>query len=432
MKKQIRLKLKYVDCLLKVFEYKNARRKVVAKGRRLGFTLNSAQYVVEYLLQPNKMVLWGDTIAGNIERYVERYFMPVLRQLPHKLWSWDKREKKLIIGSSVCDFRSADRPENWEGFGYDLVILNEAGIILKNRYLWENAVRPMLIDNPESECIIGGTPKGKNLFFDLFKNGMEDKPNWKSWQFSTYENPFISREEIDELIREMPENIVRQEIYGEFLDIAEEVLIPYDLVRGCMDREIPKERSPIEVWGLDVGRSRDKSVIAKRNGYWVYEVKDVKIDKDLMELVSWVNGEYKHAKVKPIAIFVDVSGMGWGVYDRMMQLGLPVFPADGGNKSMREKVKNKRAEMYLNLLDAMNKELKLPDDKRILRELSYVPFKYDSHGNILLWKKEKIKEELGYSPDFADAIALTYYEEVYDTGWGFNKNVDIPEFVSNY
>ena len=432
MQKEVRLKFKYVDCLLKVFEDNSARRKVIAKGRRLGFTYNAAQFMIEFMLSGNKMCLWGDTIAGNIDRYMERYFRPKLMMLPKKLWNWDKKERKLTVGNSVADFRSADRPENWEGFGYDLIILNEAGIILKNRYLWENAVRPMLLDNPESICIIGGTPKGKNLFYDLYRNGLEGRPNWKAWQFSTYDNPFISKQEVDELILEMPENIVRQEIYGEFLDIAEDVLIPYDLIKECMNRPIPKERTTIEVWGLDVARTRDRSVLAKRNGYWVYEVKEIHHSQDLMELVSYVNGQYKHSKVKPIAIFIDVTGMGWGVYDRMMQLGLPVFAADTGMNSMVEKVKNKRAEMYFNLLEAMKKELKLPDDKRILKELSYVPFKYDDRGNIILWKKDKIRREIGYSPDFADAIALTYYEEVHDVGWGFSRNADIPEFIANY
>ena len=52
----------------------------------------------------------------------------------------------LKIGNSSLDFRSADKPENIEGFGYALIILNEAGIILKNRRLWEETIRPMAMD----------------------------------------------------------------------------------------------------------------------------------------------------------------------------------------------------------------------------------------------------------------------------------------------
>jgi hypothetical protein len=36
-----------------------------------------------------------------------------------------------FANGSVIDFGSAERPENLEGFSYDFVVLNEAGIILK-------------------------------------------------------------------------------------------------------------------------------------------------------------------------------------------------------------------------------------------------------------------------------------------------------------
>ena len=74
-----------------------------------------------------------------------------------------------------CDFRSADRPENIEGFGYRHIIINEAGIILKNRNLWLESILPMTIDY-DANVIIGGTPKGKkvknnepHLFYELYQ-----------------------------------------------------------------------------------------------------------------------------------------------------------------------------------------------------------------------------------------------------------------------
>ncbi len=86
------------------------------------------------------------------------------------------------IINSVCDFRSADKPENIEGFGYELIILNEAGIILKNRRLWEESIRPMILDY-KAKVIIGGTPKGKrvkktnetHLFYELFQRGLKQR-----------------------------------------------------------------------------------------------------------------------------------------------------------------------------------------------------------------------------------------------------------------
>ncbi|WP_223147418.1 hypothetical protein, partial [Campylobacter novaezeelandiae] len=112
------------------------------------------------------------TIQANLQKYYVLYFISELKKLPKEFYSWSVQDKKLIINKAVLHMRSAERSENIEGFGYDHVILNEAGIILKGskgEYLWYNAIRPMILDNPKSRAIIGGVPKGKNLFYELYK-----------------------------------------------------------------------------------------------------------------------------------------------------------------------------------------------------------------------------------------------------------------------
>jgi predicted phage terminase large subunit-like protein len=211
-----------------VFFETPGRYKIVTKGRRLGFTHGLANFVIDSMLDGEKKLLWVDTVHGNIDRYIERYFMPTLRNLPKNYWDWRQQKKELSINGSLCDFRSADRPENMEGFGYNTIILNEAGIILKNRYLWENAIRPMALDY-SADVIIGGTPKGKkhkgaeHLYYELFKKcvpaeqaGPDDK--WVSFCFSTYDNPLIPPEEIDEIVADVSASIRNQEIFGQFID----------------------------------------------------------------------------------------------------------------------------------------------------------------------------------------------------------------------
>lgn len=390
-----------------------ARRKVLSKGRRWGFTRGASQHVIEQMLAGVSPILWGDTISANITSYIERYFYPVLNQLPKDLWQWKKQEKKLIIGNSVCDFRSADQPENWEGFGYKLVILNEAGIILKNQYLWHNAVRPMLMDYPDSVAIIGGTPKGKNLFHELHQKGVTGEDGWKSFTFSTYINPFLKKSEIQEMERELPESVVRQEIYAEFMGEGENVLIPYDLIVQCIEREeFNDARFGNEIWGLDVARhGGDFSVLAKRHYKNIHELKSYSLG-DTMQLASQVNSEYRQATIKPTHIFVETTGIGWGVYDRLNELGVPVLPADVGTKSIDSLLLNKRVEMYVRLHKAMKEGLKLPDSKPLKKQLANVYVEYNERAVMKLISKDKIKQEIGESPDHADAVALTYFEEL--------------------
>lgn len=207
---------------------------LIKKGRRFGFTHGLGKAIIEWGLE-GKKVLWGDTITGNIKRYFERYTKPDLDANGID-YHWDGQEKKLQFKSGLngyVDFRSADRPENWEGFGYDVIILNEAGIILKNRDLYTNTVLPMLLDNPKSVLIAGGVPKGMYLktgqehpFFTLCKRGAEEPSKYKVYQFSSYDNPMLKPKDIQELEEEialLSPDSVKQEIYGEFIEKSGDV-----------------------------------------------------------------------------------------------------------------------------------------------------------------------------------------------------------------
>ena len=69
-----KLRLKYHSGQNNIFYQSTARKRIVAKGRRWGFTKGCAQYVIESMLDGVGPVMWGDTISANIISYVERYF----------------------------------------------------------------------------------------------------------------------------------------------------------------------------------------------------------------------------------------------------------------------------------------------------------------------------------------------------------------------
>jgi len=226
------LKLQYTEHQIDfLYNHKEtAKFIIVACGRRWGKTKGACNGAIEWMIE-GKKILWGDTISSNIDRYVDRYFKPELNASGINYnWSAQKKLLELPDFGGYMDFRSADRPENWEGFGYDIIILNEAGIILKNDYLYTNAVIPMLMDSPNSKLIAIGTPKGKTTknnkehrFYSLYKRAIDDDPLHQLFQYSSYDNPFLSNTDVKELedeMRIMNPQMVQQEIYGEFVDGA--------------------------------------------------------------------------------------------------------------------------------------------------------------------------------------------------------------------
>ena len=400
----------------RIFFQSTARRRVIHKGRRLGLTRGAAQAFIEWMLEDPGHYMWGDTINSNIDRYVQRYFLPVLKQLPSHLYSWSKQAKELRVNQSTMDFRSADCPENWEGFGYKAIFLNEAGVILKNEYLWDNAVQPMLLDYPDSICIIGGTPKGKNKFWELAQLGYSAQyKDWESMCFSTYDNPFLSRPEIDRLAEEIPEDVRRQEIFGEFLDTSEHQYIPYDVARDAQLRELPDGEWAWSrpVLGVDVARYGDDStVICLRQGRKMHWQR-VYSQLSTTEVASMVAAECRKQRIA--AVFVDEVGVGAGVVDRLKQLGFNnIYGVNVGEKAGEDrKYYNKRAEVWGEMREWLT-TADIPDDRGLLNDLCAPYYSYDNKERIKLEKKEDMKKRGATSPDRGDALALTFTMPVYD------------------
>ena len=319
--KIVDLELQYHRNQEKIFFESDARYKVIAKGRRFGLTKGFDNYVIEQMLNGVSPVLWVDTIYGNIERYVERYFIPVLRKLPRKYWKYRANRTELRIGNSVCDFRSADNPENIEGFGYALIVINEAGIVLKNRALWNESILPMILDY-KAKVLIGGTPKGKvvkrskekHLFFELHERGQKEigsphlspppkgeeigspspllspppkeeeigKHNeWEAFNFSSYDNPLIDPNDIDELVKQISPALRDQEIYGKFIDKESSGIIKRDWWRYYDDEaSLTRQRvfKKVQSWdtAFKKNQENDYSVcttwLVGENGYYLLDL----------------------------------------------------------------------------------------------------------------------------------------------------------------
>jgi phage FluMu gp28-like protein len=337
-----------------IFDTK-ARIVSIKKGRRVGFTKGAANNTIRIALAGKKKKgLWVDTVNANIERYVERFFLPTLKLLPDNLWKWRKQQKVLIIRDFYMDFRSSDNPENIEGFGYDYIILNEAGIILKNQYLWSNAIRPMMWDEPQVQAFIGGTPKGGGgAFEDLYQRGLDPKqPNFASMSLITFDNPYITPEEIREDMKSMPQRVIDQEIYGKFLDDTGVVF------RGVKDIAIldPKGKDPEQghmyVIGADLAKLEDFTVIVvydRATNEQVYQMRFNMIEWPFIRTkIKMVSDKYNKALV-----MLDGTGVGDPTYDDLQRMGVPVESVKFNNvlkKQMIEKLSNWIEMHYMKML----------------------------------------------------------------------------------
>ena len=307
----------------------------------------------------------------------------------------------------------ADHPDALRGTYWDGAILDEYAQIKPE--LWNEVIRPALADRSGWAVFIG-TPKGQNAFFEMYQRAQRDKA-WFSCLYRVDESGVLPPEEIADMKKDMTDQAIRQELYCDFSASASDVVIPIDLVTEAAARELTAAdvRGQPVVMGVDVARFGDDStVITIRQGLHALPQKVFR-GLDTMQAADRVI--VAMAEHKPQAVFVDVGAMGAGVIDRLRQLRYNVTEINFAGAAMdSERYANRRAEMYFKLREWLTGGGAIPNEPTLKSELSVVEYKFTPAGKIILEPKDKIKEQIGKSPDLADSLALTFAAPIYTPG----------------
>ena len=235
-------------------------------------------------------------------------------------------EVTLINGDRITFF-SADQPDNLRSGQYDGIIINEAGLIAGLTDLWEGPIAAMLIDRA-GWAWLSGTPKGKNAFHKMYLRGLHDQtmagglPNmWKSFRFSTYDNPYIPVEELDRLKLELPEDIFNQEFMAEFLDTGGMVFKGLSAMRARSQQCALKPQAANCRVGVDIGRHSDWTVLLAldENSFVVgfERFKDLPWSVMLMRIKQFLT-KYRGKMI------MDIAGPGEVLYEALQGQGIPM------------------------------------------------------------------------------------------------------------
>lgn len=387
---QNRVPIPYHSGQKEFFFDSTAKGKVIAKGRRWGLTRGYAHRAIEYLMDGISPGLWVDTVNSNIDRYIERYFYPVLKHLPSNRWKWRQQRKELELYGHKLDMRSSDRPELIEGFAYKFIMLNEAGIILRKEYLWHNTIQPMMLDfNPD--IYIGGTPKGKGLFHQLAAKAEDPlKKNWAFFRFTSFDNPYLTSKELHELVDDIPQIIQKQEVYAEFL---EDMSAVFRNIKTCMTppskREEPQEGKKYYA-GLDLARLVDFTVLTILNG----DGNQVFFDR--YNLLDWAVQKQRimnTCKKYNAKLLLDSSGIGDPIFDDLKRMGLKAE----GYKFTSE---SKKMLIESLMMAFEQKKIRILDDPTQKNELEIFEFRRNPSGIIHYSAPD------GYHDDCVIALAL--------------------------
>jgi hypothetical protein len=126
----------------------------------------------------------------------------------------------LINGARIY-VRGADRPDTLRGVSLTYAVLDEVADIKPEA--WEQVIRASLSDK-RGRALFIGTPKGRNWFYDTFKLGeSEDDPDWKSWHFTTADNPLIDQKEIESAKKTLSSFAFKQEYMASFTNAGSDI-----------------------------------------------------------------------------------------------------------------------------------------------------------------------------------------------------------------
>jgi hypothetical protein len=215
-----------------------------------------------------------------------------------------------------------------------------------------------------------------------------------------------AREQIEKYGRDSA--FVKVNVFGEFPEVSLNALMGDSEVVAAFRRRADQDvidRSQKRI-GVDVARfGDDRTVIMRRQGPMAYapmEYRNLRTNEigDLIikEAADW---ECRN-------IFVDdTGGYGSGVVDYLLQHGLAPTPVNFASKPIDAQYLNRRAEMWFEMSKWVKGHGVLPENSEMCRELSAPMYDF-SNGKFKLESKEDIKSRLGYSPDIADALALTF------------------------
>jgi predicted phage terminase large subunit-like protein len=205
------------------------RFKVIAAGRRCGKSrLAATTLLLEGLNCPaGSAVLYVAPTNGQARQIIWNVLLDLGRDVIAS--SHVNNQDITLVNGAVIYVRGADRPDTLRGVSLTYAVLDEVADIKPEA--WEQVIRASLSDKKGRAMFIG-TPKGRNWFYDLYKLGQNNEDeDWKSWHFTTKDNPLIDPKEIESAKKTLSSFAFKQEYMASFdnagSDIFKEEWIKY-------------------------------------------------------------------------------------------------------------------------------------------------------------------------------------------------------------
>jgi PBSX family phage terminase large subunit len=120
-------------------------------------------------------------------------------------------------GKSTISLRGWESVETLRGLAFDFLVIDEIASMRNWEANWNEILRPTLTDT-QGECLFISTPKGFNHFYDLYNKHLdpESGKDYASFHFTSYDNPYLKKDELEKAKAELTEDQFAQEYLADF------------------------------------------------------------------------------------------------------------------------------------------------------------------------------------------------------------------------
>lgn len=272
----------------------------------------------------------------------------------------------------------------------------------------------------EPMIFLYGNPTRSTGKFHRVTFGSE-RHRWHQTVVDSRTSKFTNKQQIDEWVQDYGEDsdFVRVRVRGLPPAAGDLQFIDSERVYGAQKRTPTVFENEPLIAGLDVARGgSDECVIRFRRGLDGQSIPPLRIPgeaaRDSTKTVSWAANvlERDFSGRKVAMMFIDGTGIGGPIVDRLKQLGhRNVVEIQFGGESPDPKYANMRAYMWGQLREWLPRGA-IDRHAALEQDLTAPGYAHDKRDRIVLESKEHLKARGVDSPDDADALALTFAQPV--------------------
>jgi len=389
------------------------RFKVIAAGRRCGKSrLAATTLIIEGLRCPQgSAVLYVSPTMGQSRQIIWDLLLELGREVIQSSHV-NNMDITLINGARIY-VRGSDRPDTLRGVSLTYAVLDEVADIKPDA--WEQVIRASLSDK-KGRAIFIGTPKGRNWFFDLWNLGQGDADEWKSWHFTTADNPLIDPQEIESAKKTLSSFSFRQEYMASFSNAGADIFKEEWIVYG-EEPEVGSYFLAIDLAGFEEVARQAANAKKRLDESAIAVVKVTEDGKWFVKEIEHGRWDIKECSSKILTKIRDYRPLSVGIEKGALKNAVLPYLSDLMRKN----------NVYSHIVDLTHGNRKKAD--RIIWSLQG---RFE-HGRIILNREEDwsdfidqllmfpskgVHDDLPDALSYVDQLAMTsYFEQDEDDAW---------------